>query len=127
MKRFTPLLLSLLLLPILSSCRFNLFPLIPEKAPDAISLPIRISKLTLVRQDKELVLNAQIIGDFKPGYLTVKWFNNFDPISEDNIYLDKDQRSATFKLPAPEKAAYRATLMFGEKVLRQVELYEIEP
>lgn len=127
MKRFTPLMLSLLLLPLLSSCRFNFFPLIPEKAPDAISLPIRISKLTLVRQDKELVLKANIIGDFKPGYLTVKWFNNFDAISEDNIYLDKDQRSATFRLPAPEKAAYRATLMFGEKVLRQVELYEIEP
>lgn len=127
MKRFIPLLLPLLLLPSLSSCRFNMFPLIPEKAPDAVSLPIRISKLTLVRQDQELVLNAKIVGDFEPGYLTVKWFNNFDPISEDNVYLDKDQRSATFKLPAPEKAAYRATLMFDEKVLRQVELYEVAP
>lgn len=114
-----------LLLPTLTGCRYNFVPLLP--APVEVSLPVRVTNATLVRRGEVLALNAQIDGKFEPGYLSVRWFNSSVEIGTDSVYLDAAQRQATFQFTAPDKGAYRAVLSFGGTVLRQVELYEVQP
>ncbi|RJF73477.1 MULTISPECIES: hypothetical protein [Deinococcus] len=111
--------------PLLGGCRYNFVPLIPR--PVDFKLPVRIVEASLTREKTELVLKARIDGKFDPGYLTVNWFDNSRPIGQDSVYLDTAQRDVTFRLTAPQQAAYRATLTFGGALLRQVELYEVEP
>ena len=74
-----------------------------------------------------LVLTAAVQGRFEPGYLSVEWFDSGQPLASDSVYLDASQRAATFRLTAPDEGAYRAVLSFGGAVLRQVELYEVQP
>ncbi|UBV43928.1 hypothetical protein LAJ19_06870 [Deinococcus taeanensis] len=120
-----PVLALLLLCPVLSSCRYNFVPLIPGQIePD---LPARIEQAVLTRDGERLRLSAQVQGRFEPGYLSVAWFNGSAPIGQDSVYLDAGQRTATFELSAPGKGAYRAVLSFGGTVLRQLELYEVQP
>lgn len=115
----------LCLTPVLSACRYNFVPLIPR--PVEFQLPVRIVKASLTRQDQELVVQATLEGKFEPGYLTVNWFDNSKNIGSDSVFLDGAVKNAEFRLPAPEQGAYRATLAFGGNVLRQVELYEVQP
>lgn len=115
----------LLLVPLLSGCRYNFVPLVPR--PVEFQLPVRIVGATLERADQELILKARLEGKFEPGYLTVNWFNHAQAIAQDSVYLDSTLRDVTFRLPAPDQGAYRATLTFGGNVLRQVELYEVTP
>lgn len=119
--------LILLLLPALSSCRYNFVPLIPKTAQGDLRLPARITTAELTRQGDSLVLRAALVGTFEPGYLQVIWFNNSQRLAEDSVYVDNTQREVTFKYDAPDKGAYRATLSLGGDVLRQVELYEVKP
>lgn len=115
----------LLLAPLLSGCRYNLIPPIPR--PVEFQLPVRIVDASLTRQGDDLIVKARIEGKFEPGYLKINWFNNSKPIGEDSVYLDSALRNVTFRLTAPEPGAYRAVLGFGGDVLRQVELYEVQP
>ncbi|MBZ9711686.1 hypothetical protein [Deinococcus multiflagellatus] len=119
------LVLCVLLAPALSACRYNFVPLIPPQIEP--ELPARVTQATLTRDGETLRLQAQVDGRFEPGYLSVAWFNGSAPIGTDSVYLDAAQRRAAFSLRAPEKGAYRAVLSFGGTVLRQVELYEVEP
>ncbi|PTA69576.1 hypothetical protein [Deinococcus arcticus] len=119
------LLLCLLLAPALGACRYNFVPLIPPQIEP--QLPARITQASLTRDGETLRLQAQVDGRFEPGYLGVAWFNGAAPLGTDSVYLDAAQRRATFTLRAPEKGAYRAVLSFGGAVLRQVELYEVQP
>ncbi|ACO46489.1 hypothetical protein DEDE109153_07780 [Deinococcus deserti] len=109
----------------LSACRYNYVPLIPPQAE--VRLPARITNATLVREEQQLKLGAQIHGRFEPGYLTVQWFDGSRELGTDSVYLDSALREAVFRLDAPAKGAYRAVLSFGGIVLRQVELYEVSP
>ncbi|MFC4637301.1 hypothetical protein [Deinococcus hohokamensis] len=109
----------------LTGCRYNFVPLIP--AQTEVRLPARITGATLVRSGEQLRLQAQIDGRFEPGYLNVRWFDGSRELGTDSVYLDSAQRQATFVLDAPAKGAYRAVLAFGGVVLRQVELYEVQP
>lgn len=109
----------------LSGCRYNFVPLVP--APVTVSLPVRVTNASLARQGAALVVKAQVDGSFEPGFLSVSWFNGARPIGSDNVFLDAAQRAATFTLDAPDQGAYRAILSFGGVVLRQVELYEVQP
>ena len=120
-------LLPLLLLPILSGCRYNFVPVIPRATYSDLKLPVKISQAELTRQGDDLVLHAELHEHIDPGYLKVTWFDNATKIGEDSLYLDADLREADFRLPAPNKGAYRAALSFGGNVLRQVELYEVQP
>ncbi|SMB92870.1 hypothetical protein [Deinococcus hopiensis] len=119
------LLLAGLLAPSLGGCRYNYVPLIPK--PVQVTLPTRVTSATLVRESGTLVLKAQVEGRFEPGYLSAVWFDSARELGRDSVYLDAGQRGATFRLDAPEKGAYRAVLSFGGTVLRQVELYEVQP
>lgn len=120
-----PLLLAGLLLPVLAGCRYAYVPLIP--APAEVQLPTRVTSATLTREGRTLLLLAQVEGRFEPGYLSVAWFDSGRELGRDSVYLDAAQREATFRLEAPEAGAYRAVLAFGGNVLRQVELYEVDP
>lgn len=120
-----PLLLACLLSPALSACRYAYVPLIPK--PVEVTLPARVTAATLTREGDTLLLRARVEGRFEPGYLGVAWFDGARELGRDSVYLDAAQRDATFRLPAPEPGAYRAVLSFGNAVLRQVELYEVQP
>ena len=120
-------LLLLLLLPLLGGCRYNFVPLIPKTTGALLSLPVRISEASLVREGDMLLLRAKLDGKFEAGYLKATWFNDSKKLAEDSVYVDTAQPTATFKLAAPDKGAYRANLSFGGNVLRQVELYEVKP
>lgn len=119
------LLLACLLAPALSACRYAYLPLIPK--PVEVTLPARVTSATLVREGADLVLRARVEGRFEPGYLNVAWFDGARELGHDSVYLDAAQRDATFRFPAPNPGAYRALLSFGGTVLRQVELYEVQP
>lgn len=124
-----PLLLPalVLLLPLtLSSCRYNFAPPIP-KASAPFELPARVEQVELKRQGDKLLLHAALIGKFEPGYLSVQWFDGSRAIGQDTVWLDSKLREANFELLAPQKGAYRAALLFGGNVMRQVELYEVAP
>lgn len=119
------LLLAGLLTPALSACRYNYVPLIPRQVE--VTLPARVTSATLARDGQALVLRARVEGRFEPGYLGAVWFDGAKELGRDSVYLDAEQRDATFRLDAPGKGAYRAVLSFGGAVLRQVELYEVQP
>lgn len=124
---FRRLALLLLLAPVLSGCRYNFVPLIPPTSKSDLKLPVRITKAELTRDGDTLVLHAALTGAFEPGYLQVLWFDNSKKLAEDSVFVDKDQREVTFKLDAPAKGAYRATLSLAGNILRQLELYEVAP
>lgn len=123
--RSRALLPLLLLAPLLGGCRYNFVPLIPPVAE--VNLPPRIFGAEIRRESEELVLTAQLQGRFEAGYLNVTWFSGATPIGHDSVYLDSTEREATFRLKAPEKAAYRAALGLGDNVMRLVEFYEVKP
>ncbi|MDV6375818.1 hypothetical protein ORD21_14565 [Deinococcus sp. ZS9-10] len=123
-----PALLCLLALPLglsLGSCRYNFVPLLPPVI--APNLPVRITEAALKRDGNDLIVTARLDGRFEPGFLSVNWFDSSRAIGSDSVYLDAEQRTATFRLEAIDDGAYRAVLSFGGAVLRQVELYEVQP
>lgn len=109
----------------LSSCRFNFIPVFPQVVK--LELPVRLEKVSLIRQKNDLVAHATIQGKFEPAFMKISWFEGSRLIGEDSVYLDQSQRSATFTIAAPTAGAYRAAISFGGVVLRQVELYEVKP
>jgi hypothetical protein len=119
------LLLACLLAPALSGCRYTFVPLVP--APVEVTLPTRVTAATLERDGDALLLRARVDGHFSPGYLSVVWFDGARELGRDSVYLDPAQREATFRLDAPDPGAFRAVITFGGNVLRQVELYEVQP
>ncbi|EYB68340.1 hypothetical protein DEIPH_ctg025orf0217 [Deinococcus phoenicis] len=119
------LLLACLLTPALSGCRYAYVPLIPKAVE--VTLPARVTTAALTREGEALVLRARVEGRFEPGYLSVAWFDGPRDLGRDSVYLDAAQRDATFRLPVPKPGAYRAVISFGGTVLRQVELYEVQP
>lgn len=126
MSRFLVLSLSALLaICSLSSCRYNFFPIFPPVIE--LKLPVRIENVVLIRQNDKLILNAGMQGEFSPAYMKVSWFKGSRLLAEDSVYLDKENKKATFSLEAPQAGAYRAAISFDGVVLRQVELYEVEP
>lgn len=123
-----PALLCVLALPLslgLGGCRYNFVPLLPPVV--APNLPVRVTEATLKRDGDTLIVTARVDGRFEPGYLSVNWFDSGRALGSDSVYLDAEQRAATFRLTAPDEGAYRAVLSFGGAVLRQVELYEVQP
>ncbi len=118
-------LLSLLLCgALLSSCRYNFIPVIP--APVALSLPLRITQATLQRQGGELVVRARVDGPLPSDYLSVVWFAGDRELGRDSRYLDAAGRNAEFHFAAAEKADYRALLLYGGTLLRQLDLREVD-
>ncbi|CAM3954100.1 hypothetical protein [Deinococcus marmoris] len=123
-----PALLCALAFPLilgLGGCRYNFVPLLPPVV--APNLPVRVTEASLRRDGDQLTVTATVDGRFEPGFLSVKWFDSTRAIGSDSVYLDASQRTATFKLTAPDEGAYRAVLSFGGAVMRQVELYEVLP
>ncbi|WP_261664617.1 hypothetical protein [Deinococcus sp. Marseille-Q6407] len=118
-------LVPLLVLPLLGGCRYNYVPLIPPVAE--VNLPPRIFGAEIRRDGDDLVLTAQLQGRFPAGYLNVTWFDGNRQLAQDSVYLDAEQREATFRLKAPAKGAYRAALGLGDQVMRLVEFYEVRP
>jgi hypothetical protein len=129
MSRLPPslrlLLLAGLLTPALTGCRYAYVPLIPRTVE--VTLPTRVTSATLVREGDALLLRARVDGRFEPGYLSVAWFDGARELGRDSVYLDAAQRDAAFRLEAPDPGAYRAVIAFDGAVLRQVELYEVQP
>jgi len=114
-----------LLAPALGGCRYNFVPLIPPEVK--VDFPARITGAALTRSGERLTLQATLDGRFDPGYLSVVWFDGGRELGRDSVYLDAETRKASFVLTAPDPGAYRALLSFGGNVLRQVELYEVQP
>lgn len=126
MARLNPsLLVACLLAWPLSACRYNFVPLVPKEM--AVELPPRVTTATLVREGEKLVVTARVDGKFKADYLKVEWFNSSLSLGTDSVYLDSAQPGARFEWPAPDKGAYRAVLSLGGAVVRQLELYEVQP
>ena len=94
---------------------------------EALRLAARGAAAELRRDGEDLVLTAQVQGRFQSGYLSVTWFNGSAQLAQDSVYLDTEQREATFRLRAPEKGAYRAALGLNGTVMRLAELYEVQP
>lgn len=109
----------------LSGCRYAFVPAVPR--PVEVTMPARVTGATLTRAGAMLTVQAQVDGRFEAGYLKVQWFDGPRKVAEDSVYVDGDQRRATFTLEAPEPGSYRAVLSLGGTVLRQVELYEVQP
>ncbi|THF69400.1 hypothetical protein E7T06_11910 [Deinococcus sp. Arct2-2] len=114
-----------LLAPALGGCRYNFVPLIPPEVK--VDFPARITGATLTRSGEVLTLQASLDGRFDPDYLSVVWFDGGRELGRDSVYLDAETRKATFALTAPTQGAYRALLSFSGNVLRQLELYEVQP
>ncbi|WP_309572636.1 hypothetical protein [Deinococcus sp.] len=125
--RRPPLLLTVaaLLAGGLTSCRYAFVPAVPR--PIEVTLTPRVTGASLERSGASLVVKAQVTGRFEPAYLKVQWFDGSRPLGEDSVYLDATQPTTSFTLDAPDKGAYRAILSLGGVVLRQVELYEVQP
>ena len=117
-----PLLLAPLLALLLGGCRYTFIPVIP--APVAISLPTRLVTASLRREGGDLIASAALSGNIRAGYLSVVWFDADRELGRDSVYLDAAQRSAEFRITAPDKGSYRALLSFDGVLLRQVELRE---
>ncbi|AWN24584.1 hypothetical protein DKM44_08975 [Deinococcus irradiatisoli] len=117
-------LLPLVLCSLLCACRYNFIPVIP--APVPLSLPLRITQATLQRQGDELVIRARVDGPMPGDYLSAVWFAGDQELGRDSRYLDADHRSAEFHFPAPQKADYRALLLYGGTLLRQLDLREVD-
>ena len=123
-----PLLLAPLLALPLSACRYAYLPLVPDTV--AVPLPARLVTASLRREGSDLIASAGLSGvgtqggQTGAGYLSVVWFDADRELGRDSVYLDAAQRSAEFRLSAPQKGSYRALLSFGGILLRQVELRE---
>ncbi|ULH16394.1 hypothetical protein MF271_07340 [Deinococcus sp. KNUC1210] len=115
-------LLAPLLALLLGGCRYTFIPIIPD--PVAVSLPTRLVTASLRRDGRELIASAALSGKIEAGYLSVVWFDADRELGRDSVYLDATQRSAEFRITAPDKGSYRALLSFGGVLLRQVELRE---
>ena len=90
-------------------------------------MPARVTGASLTRAGTVLTVSAQFDGRFEPVYLKVQWFDGPRKLAEDSVYVDDGQRQATFTLDAPDRGTYRAVLSLSGTVLRQVELYEVQP
>ena len=125
--RRSPLILTMaaMLAGGLSGCRYAFVPAVPT--PVEVTLTPRVTGASLERSGTSLIVKAQVTGRFEPAYLKVQWFDGSRPLGEDSVYLDASQPSASFTMDAPAKGAYRAVLSLGGVVLRQVELYEVQP
>jgi len=119
MLRLAPMLLCALL----CGCRYNFIPVIP--APVQVALPLRITQATLQRRGDALALSARVDGPMQADYLSVVWFAGDRELGRDSRYLDAQHRSAEFELPAAAKADYRAMLLYGGALLRQLDLREL--
>jgi hypothetical protein len=119
-----PLLLCLALLPILASCRYNFIPVIPREV--RLELPLRLTNATLQRQASDLLVKAKVEGPASSGYLSIVWFSGDTELGRDSRYLDAAARSAEFCLTAPEKADYKALLLYQGVLLRQLDLREVD-
>lgn len=117
--------LALLCLGFMTGCRYNMLPPIPAEQIH-IQLPVRLSQVSLVREDDELVLRA-FLETKTAGYLAVHWFRDTQEIGTDSIYLDPQDPRGEWRFPAKEKGAYRVGIVFDGQLLRQLELYEIDP
>lgn len=111
--------LLVLMLALLTGCRYTFIPLIPPKATGTI--PVRL-KAELVRDGDDLLLSATLDDPQARGYLEVRWYREGTPLGQDSSYLDAAGSTARFRLNAPERASgYRAVLSFGGAVLRQLD------
>ena len=118
------LLLLCVLLPLLGSCRYNFIPVIPREVP--LELPLRITQANLMRQGDDLVADAHIDGPLSGAYLTVVWYVGDQELGRDSRYLDTTQRDAEFRLSRPERDDYKALLLYGGTLLRQLDLREVD-
>ncbi|MBB5375115.1 hypothetical protein HNQ07_000559 [Deinococcus metalli] len=109
----------------LAGCRYAFVPAVPR--PVEVTLTPRVTGASLIRSGSTLTVKARVDGRFEPAYLKVQWFDGSRALGEDSVYLDAAQPTATFTLEAPDQGAYRAVLSLGGVVLRQVELYEVQP
>ena len=121
LHRLTLLLGLLLLVP---GCRYNFIPVIPPQV--AIALPLRVTQASLRREGATLVVRAQVDGPLSGDYLSVVWFAADKELGRDSRYVDAAGRSAEFRLGAAEKADYRALLLYGGTLLRQLDLREVD-
>ncbi|TSA87310.1 hypothetical protein FNU79_05355 [Deinococcus detaillensis] len=124
MARFSLVFACLLSAGLLGSCRYNFIPVIP--APLPVVLPLRITKATLERRGENLVVRARVDGPVQGDYLSVVWFAGDKELGRDSRYLDAAGRSAEFNLKAPAQADYKALLLYGGTLLRQLDLREVD-
>ncbi|WP_293911401.1 hypothetical protein [Deinococcus sp.] len=111
-------------LALLSGCRYNFIPVIPAEV--SLELPLRLTNATLQRQGGELLVRAKVEGPVSKGYLSVVWYSGDAELGRDSRYLDGAGRSAEFRLMAPDKADYKALLLYQGVLLRQLDLREVD-
>lgn len=124
MARFPLAVAALLSAALLGGCRYNFIPVIP--APLPVVLPLRITQATLERRGDELVVRAKVDGPVQGDYLSVVWFAGDKELGRDSRYLDAAGRSAEFLFKAPQQADYKALLLYGGTLLRQLDLREVD-
>ena len=111
----------------LGGCRYTFVPLIPPEV--RASMPTRLTEGTLTRSGDALIararLDARTLGPgVSGGYLSVVWASGDRELARDSVYLDAAQPVAEFRLAAPDKGNYRATLLWEGTAIRQLELRE---
>ncbi|ADV68268.1 hypothetical protein [Deinococcus maricopensis] len=119
--------LLLLLAVTLGGCRYTFVPLIPPEV--RATMPVRLTEGTLTRTGDTLTARARLDPRTLPagtsgGYLSVVWALGDRELARDSVYLDAAQTLAEFRLAAPDKGNYRATLLWDGAALRQLDLRE---
>jgi len=120
-----PLTLLILMAPLLGSCVYTSFPLIP--AVQASTFPSRFETKGFVLEGGNLSLKVKLrssASSASGGFLSVVWFEEDAEVGRDSIYLDKSSPVATFHYPYKPDKTYRASLIFKGDVVRQ---FEYEP
>lgn len=125
MRTPAPVFAALLAL-VLGGCTPTFWPLIPPERPIAGELPPRLGAGTLRRDGDALLLDIALQRG-EPGFLEVVWFRGDRELGRDVVYLDAAQPQARFRLAAPARGHYRALLLYGGELLRQLELREDGP
>jgi len=117
--------LLLLAAPLLGSCVYTSFPLVP--AVQAGTFPSRFETKGFVLEPGNLALKVTLrssTGSSSGGFLSVVWFEEDGEVGRDSVYLDKSSPEATFRYPYKPDKTYRASLIFRGDVVRQ---FEYEP
>ncbi|WP_448569962.1 hypothetical protein [Thermus sp.] len=107
----------LLLLLLLSACRYTFLPLDPGR-PESPGRPFVVARLLKEGEEARLVLRVERLSG--PGYLHLKWYREVELVAEKALFLEgPGVQEARFPL---SEGYHRLVGLWGERVLFQLDL-----
>lgn len=110
----------LLLLLMLSGCRYTFWPLIPPEAtyPERVSLGGE-----LVEEEGRVVARLNVRRWPEPNYLEMRWYAGEELVKELSIWVEKPGE-VMVELPYEKEGFYRLLVMVENKPVLQLDLGE---